>query len=193
VTPDWDEILLEAIESKLLDTHVSLPGRIQNYDKDTRSADVVIEVSRLLKKEDGSYIAEELPTLKNVPVIMPKTLSWMVHLPVENGTKGDVIFSEVSIGQWRALDKKTDPEDVGRHTLSGGKFYPGLFSDLAIVSGDGLVDGFAETEAGIAKTDGSIKFSMATDGTITVINNSGKIEIKPNGQVNINDVFTVDP
>ena len=129
ITPEMAQIIAEAIDDRLIDLHVSLPGRIQSYDAITQTATIEIMVGRLLENTDGVLTSEELPVLQNVPVVFPKTSKYLLSFPIEEGDTGDVIFAESSIGQWRATGAVSAPEDVGRCTLSGAKFYPGLTVD----------------------------------------------------------------
>lgn len=186
VTPEQAEIIYRAFEDRLIDLHVSTPGRVQSYDSATQTAEIELMVDRLLEDEDGNLIAESLPVIQNVPVIFPRTKKFILSFPIEAGDTGDVIFAETSIGQWRATGNVSAPEDIGRCTLSGAKFYPGLSADSDAI-GDDL------TQGALFGRIGGATLLIKEDDTIKLDSGSGTIEIKTgSGQVDINGNFTVD-
>lgn len=126
ITPDMAEVIADAIESTLIDVHVGLPGAVQSYDADEQTATIELQVKRALPKGDGTYATEDLPVLENVPVEFPRSKEFAVTFPLAAGDTGLVVFSEMSIDQWRSKGVNTSPGDIGRHTLSGGVFRPGL-------------------------------------------------------------------
>lgn len=126
ITPTEAEVILDAIESALIDVHTMLPGKIESYNADKQTANVQLQVKRALPKADGSYATEPLPVLQNIPVHFPRSNGAMLLFPLSKGDFGSVIFSEMSLDQWRSKAVLTSPGDVGRHTLTGGVFHPGL-------------------------------------------------------------------
>lgn len=126
ITPTEAEVILDAIESALIDVHTMLPGKIESYSPLTQTATVQLQVKRTLPKDDGSYATESLPVLQNVPVQFMRTNAAVFTLPIKKGDFGSVVFSEMSLDQWRSKAAETSPGDVGRHTLTGGVFVPGL-------------------------------------------------------------------
>jgi hypothetical protein len=126
ITPDEAEVLNDAINDALIDVHVSLPGRVQLYNPLTQTATIVLPIKRVLQRADDSFTTEALPVLENVPVAFMRSAAFALTLPLAPGDTGLVVFSEVSIDQWRSKNAETSPGDIGRHTLTGGVFYPGL-------------------------------------------------------------------
>ena len=125
ITPTDAEVIVAAIESALLDVHVMLPGRVAKYNSATQTATVELQVKRVLP-QGNRFATEDLPVLENVPVAFMRTNEFMITVPVKEGTTGMVIFSEMSLDQWRSKGTNTSPGDIGRHTLTGGVFQPGL-------------------------------------------------------------------
>ncbi len=126
ITPTEAEMIEAAIASALIDVHVSLPGKIESYDALTQTATVQLQVKRVLPKTGGGFVTEDLPVLENVPVQFPRTKKFVITFPIETGDYGLVVFNEMSIDQWRSKGENTSPGDIGRHTLTGGVFQPGL-------------------------------------------------------------------
>jgi hypothetical protein len=130
VTPDMAEVIADAIESALIDVHTGLPGAVQSYDPLTQTATIALQVKRTLPKDDGTYATEDLPVLENVPIEFPRSASFAVTFPLAPGDTGLVVFAEMSIDQWRSKGVNTSPGDIGRHTLTGGVFRPGLVPNI---------------------------------------------------------------
>ncbi len=141
ITPTEAEMIEAAITSALIDVHVSLPGKIESYDALTQTATVQLQVKRVLPKAGGGFVTEDLPVLENVPVQFPRTKKFIVTLPIESGDYGLVVFSEMSIDQWRSKGENTSPGDIGRHTLTGGVFQPGLSPVLETILPSVLLGG----------------------------------------------------
>lgn len=125
-TPELAEVIEAAIESALIDVHTALPGKVQSYDPTTQTATIELEIKRPLPKADGTYTIEDLPLLENVPVHFTRSAAFALTVPLAAGDQGLVIFSELSLDQWRSKGVNTSPGDIGRHTLTGAVFAPGL-------------------------------------------------------------------
>ena len=82
-TPTLTDIIRTAIEARLTDLHVMLPGEFTDYDVSTGKAKVKLSIKR--KFEDGSIV--ELPVIANVPVQMPRTASSVIYVPIAAGDK----------------------------------------------------------------------------------------------------------
>lgn len=147
ITPEQAEIIEKAIESHMIDVHTALPGKVQKVYPAVPGvrdlgADIVLELKRTLPKSDKEYTTEDLPVLKNVPIWQAGSSDFFLAFALAPGDQGYVIFSEQSIDQWRTKGVNTSPGDIGRHTLTGGVFFPGLRS-VAKVLTDVLTSGFA--------------------------------------------------
>lgn len=126
ITPEIAEVIEAAIESSLIDVHTALPGKVQAYDAATQTATIELQVKRALPRADGIYATEDLPVLENVPVQFLRSTAFAITMPLAAGDFGYVIFAEMSIDQWRSKGANTSPGDIGRHTLTGAVFLPGL-------------------------------------------------------------------
>ena len=187
ITPTLAEIIREALESRLLDVHTCLPGKIISYDSSTRRADVELLLKRVLTNRDNDKVSfEEMPVLPDVPVYMNRGVNYFIQMPVETGTTGLVYFSEASSDQWFSTGQVSNPGDLGRHGLGNGFFIPGFFANSEVNSDpepDALV---------IGSTDGT-KLTIRNNGEIEALNDSGDFLLSPSGQFSSNGNFTVDP
>ncbi len=166
ITPTDAEMLEAIIASALIDVHVALPGQIQSYSPATQTATVQLQVKRVLPASAGKFATEDLPVLENVPVEFLRTKTHMVTLPLVAGDYGLVVFSEMSLDQWRSKGENTSPGDIGRHTLTGGVFRPGLMPVAQTIPppalggddiGDDIVIGLIGGGQIRVKPDGSVQ------------------------------------
>jgi hypothetical protein len=136
--PTEAELLRLALDSRLLDVHTCMPGRVLTYNPLTQTANVVPVVRRAIAREDGSYAHEDLPVLHNVPVIFPRGGGCSFVLPIATGDHVWLMFSEAAMAQWRSTGQLANPGDVSRHDLSYPVALPGMFPTGGEVSADGL-------------------------------------------------------
>ena len=137
-TPDLADIIRQAIEDRLADLHVMLPGRIASYDATTQKADVEPLIRRLQSTVDGE-IAEDLPVIPGVPVVFPRTQTFRITMPVAVGDRCMLIFCERStetyqLGDGRRGDdstliKQSDPGTFEMHGLTDPVALLGWYND----------------------------------------------------------------
>lgn len=124
ITPEDAQVILEAIDSALIDVHTSLPAVVVKYNTTTKAVDLELQTKRVLETEDGDLKTEELPNLLNVPTVYNGSSQFVTAYALEEGDQGYVVFSETSLDQWRSKANVTSPADVERHGLSGALFVP---------------------------------------------------------------------
>lgn len=159
LTPTDADMISAAIESALIDVHVALPGQVQTYDAATQTATIELQVQRVLP-QGINFVTESLPVLENVPVVFPRSASFAVTFPIATGDYGQVQFNEMSIDQWRSKGEDTSPGDIGRHTLSGGVFVPGLNPN------DSALSDAAHASNMVVGLDGGIQIHITPGGEI---------------------------
>ena len=157
-TPTLTDIIRTAIEARLTDLHVMLPGEFTDYDVSTGKAKVKLSIKR--KFEDGSIV--ELPVIANVPVQMPRTASSVIYVPIAAGDKCMVVFSERSLDAWKKFGGSQDPQDRRKHHLTDAVAIPGLypFSDTPLIK-------------------------EVDKNSIVLLNDKTKIRMKPDGKIQI--------
>lgn len=159
VTPSFATIIQNALRSKLLDTHVSLPGRVESYDHETQKA----SIKPLIKKEYKNGDIVELPIIQGVPVqhLSCNNKQSYIHLPLQAGDLGILIFCDKSMDIW--LSKQGNVElasDSRIHDLSDAFFIPGI-------------QPFANPLSDTSSTDltikhDNIKITLDPDGKISI-------------------------
>lgn len=119
-TLEWSELISEAIESRLLNVRVALPGIVIKYDAAKQVAEVQPAVRRPVPREDGSIFQEPWPAIPNVPVLFAGAASYSEHFPLAAGDIVDLVFQDFSIAAWRQSGRVSDALDTEHH----GPSYP---------------------------------------------------------------------
>jgi len=141
-SPELADVIAQAIEDRLADVHVMLPGRIDSYDPATQKAGVEPLIKRLQSTVDGE-LSEDLPVIPGVPVCFPRAGGFKLTMPVQTGDRCMLVFCERStetyqIGQERQastdLIRQTDPGTFEMHNLSDPVAVLGWYNDAEALS-----------------------------------------------------------
>ena len=124
-TFELSQIIFQAIEKKLCDVNIKMPGKISSYDDATNMAVVQPAFKRKYRDEDTPI---NLPTISNVPVIFPRMGDAHLVFPVKPGQEGELHFHQRSIDGWLETGGEVDPIDNRKFSLSDCTFHPGLTS-----------------------------------------------------------------
>ena len=126
-TPTLEEVLQVAMDSRLLDVHTCMPGRIESYDPATQKATVKPMIKRIELTEDAQTIEESIPELPEVPVVFPQGGGFFLSFPIAKGDFCLVFFTESSIDTWLSEQgEEANPIDTRRHDLSDAVALVGL-------------------------------------------------------------------
>lgn len=131
------EIVNAGIGAALDGVYVARPGRVTAYDALTNTAVVKPMVKRAVYDvDDDERSFEELPEIPFVPIVFPRCGEFVVTLPVVVGDTVLLIFSDVSMGEWRESGQISEPVDARRHSIGWPSAIPGLFADSSPMSQD---------------------------------------------------------
>lgn len=164
-TPSLANVIRGAIEARLAELHVSLPGEIVKYYPAMQKADVQVHLQRMYS--DGTL--QTLPVILNVPVAHWRAGKSIVHMPIAKGDIVQLVFTERSLDKWKANGGITDPEDPRKHTLSDCIAYPG---------------GYPFGQA----------YEVANPKALTIQNDTVEIQVRDDGKVSIkaDEIFLGD-
>lgn len=123
-SPELAGVISSAIESKLVDVHTALPGRVESYDAGRQVADVKPMLRRVIRQEDQTRVAEELPVIPCVPVLWARGGGAFAALPLAAGDFGLLVFTEYSADRFRSTGDDVDPGDERRFDLANAVFLP---------------------------------------------------------------------
>lgn len=151
-----EELIKLALDFRLLDLHVAIPGKVESFDGGTCKASVRPMVRRAVPTKTGGRRLEALPVIQNVRVSYAGGKGFAVAYPLEAGDTGTIVFCEVPIAEWGRTGENADPGDLRRHDLSGAVFFPGLYTDgnKPTVATDGIT---------LGKKDGSFVLKVKGD------------------------------
>jgi len=155
-TPTMADVIKYAIENRLVDLHTCMPGTVVSYDPSLQKADVRPDFKRKLRTGEVA----EMPTIKGVPVRMPRTGKAFIHLPLKAGDKVTLHFHERSLEEWKDSGGSVDPSTESRKHA--------------------ITDAYAEV--------GGYPFSDAVAGdssNILIVNDKAKVTVQPNGRYKI--------
>lgn len=149
-TPDLVQVIRDAVEQRLVEVRVSLPGRVQSYDQGKQEVDVILQAKRPVPKAGGGFVYEDLPVLPQVPVQFPRGGGFAITWPLAAGDAGLVVFTDWSLERWRATGQVSAPGDLRVHGMSGCIFIPGVFPNA-----ERLADPAVASEMRIGKVGGA--------------------------------------
>lgn len=158
-TPEWEDVIREALDARLLDVHVALPGRAE-ADASGGTCPVKPLVRRTVRTQSGGTAEESLPVIPSVPIAILRAGAAFVSVPVKAGDHGLLIVCSASIDRYRALGEDAPAGDVRLHGLSGAVFWPGgvVPRSQALTSDDpdNIVIGFEGGSTIHVRPDGEI-------------------------------------
>lgn len=155
--PTLQEVLEEIIESRLLELHTAIPGKVVSYDAAKQTAEVVPVVQRIDPTSTGGEALTALPSLPNVPVQWPRGGGFALHFPLAAGDHVLLVFSEAAIGHWRASGELAPPGDQRRHSIGYPIAIPGIAPD-----GQAIADPGTSGEAVLTVGDGVFRIGGAS-------------------------------
>lgn len=142
IEPTFAEVITGAIDSKLLDLHTCMPGKVVSFDDLGQSVNVQPVIKRAIHSYDGELTHEELPIIHNVPIAFPGGGGYVMRFPVTAGDHVWLMFSEAAMSQWRTTGQISEPGDLRRHDLSYAcaLYLPfGTVAEAAIAAADPLL------------------------------------------------------
>lgn len=128
-TPSLASVIQQALDDRLADVHVMLPGRIESYDAAKQKADVKPLLRRVQRTVDGD-LNEPLPVITAVPVAWPRVGQYRITMPVAAGSRCALVFCERSIDNYQiGSGGDTNPESYQMHDLTDPIAIMGWYPD----------------------------------------------------------------
>lgn len=145
-TPTLAQVIRTAIENRLADVHVMLPGRIESYDAASQTADVQPMIKRYQEDAEGEAIDELYPVIPGVPVAFPRGGGFKLTFPVAVGDFCALMFCESSTDNYMGGDgsSPSSPELFQRFDLTDAVAFLGWYPGgdlLEATDADDLVIG----------------------------------------------------
>lgn len=169
---DLPEAIRAAIDSRLAQAHVALPGIVVSYDASAQTADVRPGVRRPLPTdEDGAYVTEDLPVIPAVPVCWPRGNGQHFAPGLAPGDGVLIVVCDIDYTTWHRTGSVSDPADLRRHALAHAVCVPGFAPASAALAPSARDLKAADAEIG-GSTDAAGLASML-DKLIAVLKTSG--------------------
>lgn len=157
-TPTLAQVILEAVEARLVDVNTAIPGKIVSYDHATQTASVQPCIRR--KYTDGTIV--DLPVINKVPVQFPRGGGFFVSLPLKKDDPVLLVFSQRALDVWKEKGGVVDPADPRKFHIS----------DAYALAGAGAApDAFTNTDPNklvIAHKGGTAEIHMGDDGKVSI-------------------------
>ena len=158
--PTLAQVILDAIEYRLGDLHVGMPGRVEAFYPAAQQADVQPLLKRVVVAPDGTKTIDSFPKLVNVPVEFPRGGGWRITWPLAAGDIVEIRFMERSMDAWSGSGGEVEPQQSRRHHLSDAICFPALSPARSAIPGIG------STDLIIGREDGTSEIRMKPDGSI---------------------------
>lgn len=155
----------QGIDARLKDLHTAMPGIVETFDAEKQLATIQPAIRRIFVTRDGEkeiLVPSDLPILINVPVIFPRGGGFSLTFPVKKGDECLLTFCERSIDNWHETGKVKVPGAKRFHSLSDATAFVGLSSI------PNKVPNYDGTNVQLKKDDGSVEFTLLTDGTVNL-------------------------
>ncbi|QMV49913.1 MAG: puncturing protein [Mu-like cryoconite phage AB09] len=162
-TPTLEQLIRNAMESRITELHTALPGKILSYDPAKQLASVQPSLQR--KYVSGESVM--IPVLNNVPVIHPRSGKSIIHIPIAPGDQVLLVFIERSMDIWKTQGGTPTPDDPRKHQYSDAVAIPGLYPFSAPIT-------------------------VPNPSALTILNDKARLEVKtdsvvftgPGGEIN---------
>lgn len=170
------EVLARLLDTFGADLRIAEPGIIETFD----AAKQTVTVSIALKERtviDGNVTWEEIPTLVDVPIVLPRAGGYVVTFPIQAGDECLVIFGDKCMDAWWQSGGKQNPMELRRHDLSDGYAILGCWSQPRVVPN------YSEDTVQLRNEAGTAYFEIAEGGVINI--KASQINIESTGEVNV--------
>lgn len=133
--PTLATLLVDAIQSRLVEFRVSLPCKIAKYNSADGTVDVDILLSDQVPQPDGTVNLRTFPQIQDVPIQWYRCDDSWITMPLKPGGLGKLVFCDRSLSNWSASSKGqvVDPKSLTMHNFDGATFEPGLYPATAAI------------------------------------------------------------
>lgn len=181
------EFIEEQVEDMLDQVHGPFLARVQSYDIERGTVDVVPLVRHAVRDPDGGYTHEDLPVIPCCPVAWPRAGGHFVAFALQPGDLVVCLTMTNAYGHWWAGDGSVqDPGDLRRHFIGNSIALP-----LSVHPRQGALRNapvYRENERLRIgdDSDGGTRLTLMRDGTIQLTRGAQAVlEIAPDGSIRL--------
>jgi len=167
--PRQAELWRLILNSRLLDVHTAMPGKVVSFDASAQTIVVQPLIKNVVKAPDGTETIESYPEIRSVPVLYPRAGGFIIAWPLAADDAVTILFNEWSIDQYLEKGTEDHPVDLDRHKFSGAVALPmGPYKASNTIS---------ETiDALMIGEDGGAIIRIADDGTIRIASTAAAVQ-----------------
>lgn len=125
-TPEFAQVIREAMESRLAGTYVMRPGRIESFDAAKGLANIKPLLKEIVELDTGEQDVASVPVVSNVPVYCFGGGDFLDTAPVAKGDYCILLFADRSLDLWKEQGGEVDPVDPRRHDATDAIALVGL-------------------------------------------------------------------
>jgi len=171
---DHEDCLRRAIENKLDNLRVSMPGEIVSFDEKNQTATVQPLIKEYVR---GEWLL--LPQLLDVPCVFPRAGGYCLTFPVKPKDECHIVFNDMCIDAWWQSGGEQTQLEIRRHDLSDATCYLGMTSE------PNAVKNYSITSVMLRNEDKDSYFEIVdNDKTINIVGGE-KINIKAISDISI--------
>ncbi len=144
-----------AIKAAVYGLRVACPGIIQSFNSAKMTVTVALAIREKINLQNTVQDLA-IPTLLDVPIVIPRGGGFELTLPVQAGDECLVVFGDMCIDAWWETGDVSNQQRLRRHSLSDG------FAILApsSVPKAGEVASYSGTEAQLRNDAGTVALSV---------------------------------
>jgi hypothetical protein len=105
-------------ENYMMGLRVAMPGIIESYDAVTQTVTVRPALTEWLHDEIGNAAHIRIPSLPDVPLVLPRAGNYALTLPVSVGDEVLIVFADMCIDAWWQSGDVQNQIEKRRHDLS---------------------------------------------------------------------------
>lgn len=156
---DQGEMLRRMSDNLNGQLRVALPGIIQSFDATAQTVTVNCAIRERIAGPDKSIQNIQIPTLLDVPIVLPRAGGFVITFPIKAGDECLVVFSDLCIDAWFSNGGIQNPIEYRRHDFSDAFAILGTWSQPRKVSSYST----SNLEIKAEDVDASIKITPAGD------------------------------
>ena len=189
------------VDSALADVHTHMPAQVVSYNETNNTVSVQPCINRIRTDDPSNLKTIQLPIISDVPVAFFGDSTFVITMPLTEGSYGILHFSERAIDKWLASAGIVDPASSRRFDLSDAMFSPGLthFDATVPYAGNEFFLGSRDENtkiiispnesgdpANIFITAGDTDVSIQENGLFRAENSNGYVSLSSGGTISIN-------
>ena len=130
IAPEFGELIRRAIESRVTDINVAMPGIVKTYDAAKKTATILPALRRPIATDDDDLKGEDIPPIENVPVLSLRSSAFSIEFNLAEGDTVLLVFNGRSPTEWRTSGAVATPGDLRPHGVGYPVAIPGYLSDV---------------------------------------------------------------